>query len=45
MVVNDELRRMWNEDVVAYIKVQSQNLTEDSLSPGRDSKAGPPEYH
>jgi hypothetical protein len=49
--VNDELKRMWKEEVVAYNKVlcrhlpvraekNHENLNQDS----RDLNTGPPEY-
>jgi hypothetical protein len=48
-----ELQMIWQEVVVAYFNVLSRNLpggteenntlSQDSLSPGRDLNAGPPE--
>jgi hypothetical protein len=54
-LANDELKRIWNEAVVAQFKVKSQHLpggTEkthknfiyDNPSPGRDLNPGPSEY-
>jgi hypothetical protein len=53
--VNDELKRVWKDAVVAYFKVLTQNLPgwternhenqcQDIRSPGRDLNPGPAEY-
>jgi hypothetical protein len=53
--MNDELERMWKEAVVAKFKVllfrhfpggteKNQNVSQHSLSPGRNLNPGPPEY-
>jgi hypothetical protein len=52
--MNNELERIWEEAVMTQLKVLSrrlpggtkeihENLSQDSLSPGRDLKLGPPD--
>jgi len=51
IIVNDKLERMWKEAVVAYPRIflaemrkTMKDLSQDSGSPGRDSKQGPHDY-